>query len=742
MRCSRLALLFALISWPQRATAQQPASPLAAADALIARGDSLGAIRLLQSAVAKDSRNAALWHRIGMLSWSYTRHAKQDIMTHDMARLRIVADSSLRLAAQFAKDNAQYWYDLAKFSLGTGNTFVRAGSKGFIERAVELAEQTADSVLLSRVRDEQGMHAWRLYETIANRVLTGSIIADSAPRISAAAGTDARAVLPPGVRRDRWAPFLGELYQPLDPPPGRVEYQNAVDAFVAAIRADPSNFSPVRHQFMAHAEQKRWNDLKRAATDGISRFSDMPDVWLARALASTRLNDMGDAAVSFDSAFARMSQNEQGHYRSFHRLLAPRIYQNKGLIPDSIQYQQATPELRAQWERLFWYLNEPRGSTPYNEVQLEFFARIVEADLLWTSDDLEMRGSDSDRGNTLLRYGPPDRVYNVPSPGGTIPQMLFWAYRNGVAFAFEMAPTYGVAYVPREDRVARDSILEEKPLSWANVKAVTRNVPMLARTTRFRGGGDSMDVVIAAAIPTLLLLQDSQLGGPLPIDVHIDVQDARARQLGGQKQQTTVRGDQLPTHINAWWQRRLGAGVNVVRIDAEQRDVDRAAVATAEVHVADSSGLILSDILFTEPVAQTTQTPKRWTDLTIKPTIGVFAATSPIGIVWENYGLTAENGNARYRVTLELERTFKNNLRGLGARVVANLKNVLQGNTTATGALLLSYDELRPYNAIVVDHMAINLRESVAGTYRLQITIRDLASGKTTSRRTDFTLVQ
>ena len=318
-----------------------------------------------------------------------------------------------------------------------------------------------------------------------------------------------------------------------------------------------------------------------------------------------------------------------------------------------------------------------------------------------------------------------------------------WVYRNDLAFVFAATTGYGTATKAIKDRVAVDSIRDEVPVSWDNMKTVQRTVGMLSRVARFRATADSMDVIVASAIPIRSLLENSELGGTLPIDVQLDVHDPQARIIGRQKQQASVPGENLPIGIDAWWVRRLGRGLNVVRVDAEQKDVERAAVSKVEVSVVDSAGYGLSDILFsfaTTPAGSAT--PSRWSDLQIKPSVGLFPSKQPIGLVWENYNLANDNGNARYRVTVHLERTFRNSLRGFGARVMANMRNVAQGSSRGTGALSMTFDEVRPHGAAVVDFLSISLTESAPGPYRITVTVLDLVSGATAKRSADFTLFQ
>ena len=69
-------------------------------------------------------------------------------------------------------------------------------------------------------------------------------------------------------------------------------------------------------------------------------------------------------------------------------------------------------------------------------------------------------------------------------------------------------------------------------------------------------------------------LADAELNGTFPIEVHLDVNDSAAHVFGRELRKTTVSRDSLPVGINGTWVRRLGRGLNIMRVDAEQVDVD------------------------------------------------------------------------------------------------------------------------------------------------------------------------
>ena len=349
-----------------------------------------------------------------------------------------------------------------------------------------------------------------------------------------------------------------------------------------------------------------------------------------------------------------------------------------------------------------------------------------------------MRGADSHRGDTWVRYGPPDVIYSVPRMGYTD---IMWVYDlRKLVFVFRMRSEFGTANYAIED-LSVDSLHAERPVDWDNMTLARRTWPMRARVARFRSSADSMDAVITATVPVRSFLEGAELAGKLPISVQLDVHDPQARIVGREVRRVTVSQDSLPVGINGTWVRRIGRGPNVVRIDAEQADVRRAASAQVDAVVDTSSGFGMSDLLLgTNPQRVGGRDPLRWSDVNIAPTTGVFPWEQAVGVVWEAYDLAPEDGNVRYKVNLQLARTFQPGMKGFIARVAAYTKNVIERDGSGTGTVQVEYEQKRPAGPIITDFLSVNLRGSVTGSYRLTIEIQDLVSNRITRRTTSFEL--
>jgi GWxTD domain-containing protein len=406
-RRSLIALLACTLATPaaaQRGRNFEDAVPRA--KAMAERVDTAGALALLDSAVRARPRDASAWHLRGLILMETTRPAVRKGFFTDQAtisRLR-AADSSIKLATLYAPDSGRFELTLGRLLLFGNFIWLRAGAPEHFEKALVKARRVGDRPLMAELEDELGMVRWRAYESVANR---HELFDTPSPDALLA-------------NNQLIAELLANHATEYDPPLGELDYRRAVDHFTQALTADPRNARAARHLFMALAERGGWEELRRAADVRTATVPDDPYAWLARGLAQFRLGDQRAAAAAFDGALARMSPAERARYSDVGRLMRP---------ADSTTYAALDAAGRAEAERVYWAFVDPMTLTPENEHRLEFLSRVAHAELRWTSDDLYLKGADTDRGQVWVRYGPPDRIASFPAPT-TRPEMptTIWHY--------------------------------------------------------------------------------------------------------------------------------------------------------------------------------------------------------------------------------------------------------------------------------------------------------------------------
>lgn len=708
------------------------------ADSIAFTGDTARAVAMLDSAVRADKRDAASWHQLGLILWNQAKSQRSGGNIRDIRIVRMLsaADSSLRMATQLEPDSARYWLSLNQFSAssGLGSTIMASGRQA--SNALEAAEKAGDRLAVAQAADAAGMAAWRRYEPVAKRAL-----ASDGRQVDLGAFSN--------VRRDHAVDYLSTFVKRIEPPTGTADYSRALENFRRALDADPTNSRIARHYFMALGEREQWQEMRAVA---MQRSAEFPLDWqarLARGLAEHRLGNGMAAQVAFDSALIYMDEKERDRMTSLARVLRPGNRNNDTSsrrvatsgVNDVNAYNRLSQEQQGAITALYWLMADPLAITPENEHRNEFLARVTWADFRWTTEEQNLRGADTDRGDVFIRYGPPklDMVIsgnssNTPGAGNT----LAWVYEGQSVFFFDMMPGFLSARTAFYDKDYVDQVKDAVPVSWANVPA-TRSldtIPIL--TSRFRATRDSMDVVVAASIPVDSMVRGLEMN---KADVNVDIRifDRFVQVRGAESANTVVEPDTVRRPINRSWVKRVGPGMNLLRVEALQPDSKRAARALTRLDSDMGLGFGISDIMLgSSPSPRGSAAPSSWRDIQITPGTGNF--TSPqIGMVWEVYELGIREGQSKYRIEIAVERVSKG-LGGFTARIVDNLGRTLGREQSGVNRLSTAFDRTAAASSKQVEYITLNLGNANAGEYKLTVTVLDQSNSRRVSRTTSFFL--
>ncbi len=747
-----VALASALSGLSRTARAQSPVAPRSApsiallADSIAARGDSARAYALLDSALHVNRLDAAAWHQFGLLSWNMAKAKRDANYMGDQRAIRLLrtADSALRLATQFAPDSARYWLALGRFNLTSGVSTMRFAASGQVGSALTAARKVGDTLLLAAASDEVGMAVWRRYEGIANRALGAD-----GQRIQLSTFNN--------WNRARANDYVNSIVHKILPPTGERDYLESLEHFREAVQADPTNLRYSRHLFMAYGERGRWNEMLDLANRRARAYPLDFQAQLARALALHRLNNDKLAQTAFDSAAALMDDGDRARLSRFTRILRPKPAKDaNGAIGDTLSFAKLPPAQQRGLEEMYWFMSDPLSLTAENEFRIEFLARVTWSDFRWTNDDSGLLGADTDRGDIHVRYGPPDLEITVSgSPdvqqevdgegnvrqqsnqaGGTT---LVWGYNNGLVFFFNQPPGFGTARFALSDRDNVDQIKNAVPVSWANIPISRLLDTIPIRIARFRASGDSTDAVIAARIPLDSLVRGLDLTSA-PVDVDIRVYDQFVRVKGVESTQQSVRPDSVQAPLAREWRKRLGPGINVVRVEALQADSKRAARAMSRLNPEPATGFGMSDILLGDKPVVDGAAPKRWSDVRMRPDVGRFASGASIGLLWEMYDLAPRDGSNKYRVSIVVERSDRSAVGSFAARLVDGLGRTLGRAERSRDKLTIAFDRSAAAASTLVEMLSLDLSDASAGSYQLRVEIADIISGKKTSQRAEFTI--
>ena len=561
------------------------------------------------------------------------------------------------------------------------------------------------------------MILWRRYEGVANQRLP---VADAASEETYSKEQEKKGV---AARRDR-------LVEPKSSFSGFADYSEALQMFQRALTANPQNVRARLHVYMALADRKNWLELlafsaKQAATSPWDF-----EAWAAIGLAQQRLNHGVLAAAAFDTAFMYMTPEARGEYTRVTRILPPQSY-GENRTTDSVTFSRQSNTEKQFTENLFWAVTDPLAATATNELRTEFYARVAYSDLRWTSDDLDHRGADSDRGDIHIRFGPPDIIV-----GST------WRYNFGFSVTFDEPPTFGTGRIAFDQRSLVEVYLRDNPVRWDNVPVMKLTENMDIRTAAFRSTNDSLDVVAAADVPTKHMAAQIELAGSLPFTMSSRVIDARVETHGVQSTVKKFNSDSIPQTSPQSWVSRVGAGRNLIRIEAYQPDTRRIAKGFVNISDARSSAFGMSDVLLGSRAPELTAAPARWRDVKMTPSAGTYKSGDPIGLVWENYELKSDGADVKYRVHITVQREVGSGLENLSARIRSAFGNNELAQGSGSGNVEIDFPRSAPARPVTVEAVTVDIGKVIPGKFTLTVEVTDLVSKKKTDRVLQFRVVE
>ncbi|HKS06646.1 MAG TPA: GWxTD domain-containing protein [Gemmatimonadaceae bacterium] len=706
--------------------------------------ESLAVLRTLEAQVRSNDRDAAAWYRLGMIAWALSDRARAANAPRglDQTTLASRADVALRRAAQAAPSNPMYRIAVGRLLLTSSVAITRHAASGFFDAALTVARKDTNGAAHAEAAIELGRVEWRRYDTRANRrVLTTPIdigrsmnmamqparASSGLQDVDADAGGAAAGVNPLGSMRDV-EELIRNNTQPLPADvAGGAPYAKAEELFREAYAAEPANARAFRSVAMVLVERSRWTELRAFARAHLTKAPWDGLAWMSLGLALHRLSDDG-AAAAYDSAMSYLPSRERARIDRLERVLRP---------SDSLLATRGTEAEQAARKRFYWTFSDPLWSRAGNESRVEYFARVTYAELRWTVEELGVRGVDSDRGDVHVRYGPPDLVVSIgPNAQEDANDVVtFWIYRSGLLFAFSGMPMFATAHTAVDDRAMVAAIKTSMPVRWDNLSAGTVD-SMPVQVARFRGGRDSIDVLVAAVPAVDSILASAITSGPVLTSFWL---------LTGNASVAYYDTARVTTSAMRTWTRRVAPGAYAYRIEAASPTSARAGRTTATI-LADAdaksgftrAGFGVSDLLLATSVAQQTAPGARWPAAGATPLVGAIAKGGELTVVWENYDFAQDSGSARYSVSLSIVRE-----RSAGGRIAARVLGALAGAAqidVRDDRYVVTFNRRVPYSAAFADQISIGLADTPGGTYAVSIEVTDAVSGKKAATKTRMTI--
>jgi len=690
------------------------ASPLSAqtfadADSLLARSDTSGAIAVYEAMVRRSVRDAEAHYRAGVLYM--TRHTPGT----DLSPNRRKAEEHFRYASRFAPDTARYALALSDLFRTEDWTMTRMQVRGLVNRAREAAEASGDTASVANATYRQARADMDRYGWMGRRM-----------RASEAGRSLVYPEADEGASWNEIEQFFAERVVPVSD--GGMDLLAAIEENLwTTLSLEPVRSEAAGLLVVTMGEANRWEEAAAFTRRLIRQAPDSGWAWALHGLAMARTHRWREAHAAFDSAFAHLTGDEQAPFHNLGAIMRE---------ADRIAYEQMGEPARARLDSLYWRVAQPLTLTETNEVQAEFYARIVYAQHRWTDPWRGYRGIETDQGTVFVAYGPPDEWH-----AGA------WLYRAArLLIQFSVTPGYSRARFAGTSRESFRRARTWSPARFDNIPLMRTLDTILVQTARFRGTGDSSAVVVMGAIP-VRRMANAVAVRDLPLTSGAVVTDAVGRELQRDRRDETVTGTEARELQYRSWRVTLRPGEYLLRVEAHLPTLERGARSAQPFTVTrPPTGLALSDLLVAAHVTPRDTAAIRWHDYLIEPNAGRFELGAPVGLLWEIYNLTPDTaGITRYRVALWITvEAIDRSKAGLLAFIVGGLADNLGLTAVRDDQVTIAYGLERPAtpDGARAEHLMVDLKHAPAGRYGIEVIVLDLVTGRQASTTRTITIGQ
>jgi len=346
---------------------------------LLTSADTAGAVDALKQAASSSPNDARLWHDYGMLLSAWNKpYWRKWFMPAGIPQRFVAADSALARAMRLAPDSASYAVHYGEH-LFNSNQWNFAKAMRVQGDAIVRAERIGDTLSLAESHNALGLFYWRRYETVAHRRYFTLDLKNQPNTVPIRAS----------LNRD----LFDNGTHAYDPPLGEALYVEAETNFRRARELDIDDELAFRHEAMLLAERSRWDEMAMIARARTRARPAQQWPWFALGIAEHRRGRDREATIALDTVYARLSAPERERLSSLSRLLPP----NRKRFFDTLSVAG-----KEQLAKSYFDLANPTLLSDGNEVWNEFRARVAFSELMWTNEQMNVRGVDSDRGEAMV----------------------------------------------------------------------------------------------------------------------------------------------------------------------------------------------------------------------------------------------------------------------------------------------------------------------------------------------------
>lgn len=688
----------------------------------LARGDTAAALDALETVQRCAPRFAAAFFDHGVI---LSRRSEMGLAFDDVLRRRRAGDK-LERALDLDPNNPLFLLELGRLRLKT--PFLRIEAERLFARAQRAARARGDAHLLAIVEYELGLVSARRFNAMRHRrILTGT---------TTSIDFDAAA--------DDWhyiRDFLDQRTAPVADA-GDIDRLKAEEHFHAALAADSSHEGAAADLLALLYESGRAAEMLPLATTLTHRQPRAPRTWLALGLALYARDRLDESAVAFDSALALLPEPVRREMLDVAQWLRP---------DDAAHLARAPAAEREATEQAWWRSADPLALTPVNEARVALLARVAYADLRFTSEEAQLPGWRTDRGQVWIRYGAPGVIatfapetQDVNGAESTARVITVWWYpATSMRFVFRGPPAINAASFAGNFRAYADNARRIIPMRLDDAHATLRLDTVAVQVARFRGVSGTR-VELFAQVPTDRMLADVDLS-PALVEGGFAFGDGAAQRTPQMLRDTmrVVAGASAQPVRRAWARTVTPGREYAYRIEARQPDTGRGARGDGTIGVMplgaagapDLSDLVVADRITVEGEPVTRDAFR----IDANPAMR-FAAHDTVALYWETYNATARgDGAARLRVRVTVRILSLDRGRSFSARVIGGIADAVGLSAVGDEQVSLTYERQVAGGAMVPHQLALGLGDAPAGRYALMLEVTDLMSGR--ASRTERTLM-
>ena len=522
-----------------------------------------------------------------------------------------------------------------------------------------------------------------------------------------------------------------EYYKTMCFPPILVK---AIGYFETAYRINRKDEETLVNLAFLHSFRHMYQTGLMYGTRALMYHPKSVNAHLVCGMLYTRNNEFEKAAKEFSTAFLLMSNEQRKPYESIAPLLS---------LDERDLYLSASKTKKEDWRRRFWAENDPTPATEVNERELEHFTRVLISDWTMSDERRNARGSDTDRGAAVIRYGLPDKkLYDLGA--STSGGWIIWQYNlpsGAFSLYFNDEFLNGDYHFPISDYYGGESlrILNTVPQRYEYPIKYTP-FPLAVQIAERRGANERTRLEFSVAVP------DSVKGAKSRSwDLFVTFFDSQWNRFS--RDRLSLRPDSLPTI-----EKRIGRFV-VCNFNLEMLPRELACTCIVELvldkdlrkgtsryplEIRDMYGrsLKLSNIKLTLPDSGGACT-------SVLDPIPLYPPKSKLCLSYELYNLRLDESNqARYRLTYAIRNPAPSDAQS-GASIQRTLSYMwwsIKGKKSDEKPYIESSIEQRAQATTVADKLQIDIGTLEPGTYVLSIDAEDLLTGMSVTDSRLFTV--